>query len=341
MKKKKIVMAAVSVISVFLVCSAALWVLCASGVVHIGKNSSPGNISPTRTPLPTQTAQRHAQNNAPVHTAVPSGSVSASQPSAVPDTTAQSSTKGIIVLDPGHGISSSQMSEAQRTEAGWIYSSAKGGWGEWRHWKSGTTWTDCQGSGCTGRAPRGGSCWYSIGNGDRDVEPAINLANAMAAKKYLEEMGYTVRLTRSTDNENPSMTQRLTFCYPLQDTTQQPDADIFVCLHSNAGGDRGSYYIALSGLYDQAGIPQDYIAAGNSLGKAINDRIVSETSLGAASGGRYDGYPELVLFCKSPIPIAYLEIGFFDNDSDLAILRSESDQIGKAVAQGINDYFDR
>ena len=255
-------------------------------------------------------------------------------------TTTVSHGKGIIVLDPGHGKSSSSMSKEEKQNDGWIYNSAKGGWGEWRHWKSGTTWQDCNGSGCTGRAPQNGGCWYPIGAGDRDKEPQINMNNVLAAKRYLEDMGYEVRLTRTDNSTNPSMTQRLKYCYPNNDTTQQPDADAFICVHSNAGGGRGSYYIALSGLYDQAGIPSDYITSGNALGQSINNRVVSETKLSAAgSNGRYDGYPTLVLFCKSPITIAYMEIGFFDNASDLAILNSSADQIGKAIAEGVDDYM--
>ena len=55
--------------------------------------------------------------------------------------------------------------------------------------------------------PDGGSCWYPIENGDRDIEPEINLNNTLNAKKYLEEMGYEVRLTRNSNDENPSMTK--------------------------------------------------------------------------------------------------------------------------------------
>lgn len=244
----------------------------------------------------------------------------------------------IIVLDPGHGVSSFSMSDSQKEADGWIYNSSKGGWGEWRHWKSGTFGEDCNGSGCTGRAPANGGCWYPMVNGDRATEPEINLNNALAAKKYLEQMGYTVRMARG-ESDNPSMTKRLEYCYPNQDMTKEPDADAYICLHSNAGGGKGSCYISLSGLYDQAGIAPDYIEQGNALGKAINDRIVSDTSLSAAGGGRYDGYPTLVLFCKSQITIAYMEIGFFDNAADLSILRNESDAIGKAIANGINDYY--
>ena len=162
--------------------------------------------------------------------------------------------------------------------------------------------------------------------------------NAAAAKKYLEEMGYTVRLTR-TSSDNPSMTKRIKFCYPNNDISKNPDADIFVCIHSNAGGGTGSCYIALSGQYDQKGISADYVENGNRLGKYINDRIISQTRLSASSSGRYDGYPELILFFKSPVPIAYMEIGFYDNASDLDILKTDSEAIGKAIADGVDDYM--
>lgn len=248
--------------------------------------------------------------------------------------------KKIVVLDPGHGKSSSEMSEQERIDEMWINDSSRG-WGEWRHWKSGETWIDCEGAGCTGRAPKGGTCFYRMADGDRSTEPEINLNNTLSAKKYLEELGYEVRLTRSSNDENPSMTKRLIYCYPNNDTNSKPDADVFVCIHSNAGGGRGSAYMSLSGEYDQAGTltPEEYVSESNKLGSHINNRIVTETSMPAWSGGKYDGFPTTILFCKSPIPIAYLEIGFFDNESDLNILKTEYDSIGKAIAYGIDDYF--
>lgn len=237
-----------------------------------------------------------------------------------------------IVIDPGHGKDSGYMTDDEKISEGWLFSSDKDQWGEWRHWLPGTTWQDCHG--CDGR----GACWYRMENGDRDTEPAINMNNAKNAAKYLEEMGYEVRLTRHSDNENPSMTKRLIYCYPNNDTSAMPDADLFVCLHSNAGGGRGSAYIELADPYTQAGIPADYSYIGNTLGKYINDEITSTTSMSKSGDGKISGLPELVLFCKSPIPIAYLEIGFFDNDNDLSILNSETENIGKAVANGINKY---
>lgn len=239
-----------------------------------------------------------------------------------------------IVLDAGHGRDSGLMSDDEKSGDGWLWNEDKGQWGEWRHWKSHTTWQDCMGYGCSGR----GNCWYRMENGDRETEPEINLKNTVSAAAHLEEMGYEVRLTRNSNLTNPSMTKRLIYCYPNNDTSAVPDADLFVCIHSNAGGGRGSAYIELSGTYDQADIRDDYAYISNTIGKYINDEIVADTSMPAYCGGRLEGIPELVLFCKSPIPIAYLEIGFFDNGSDLNILQNEYEAIGSAVANGIDKY---
>lgn len=245
----------------------------------------------------------------------------------------------VIVLDPGHGRSVSGMTAAELEKAGYVYNDNKGQWGEWRHWKSGTTWLNCNGSGCSGRHPDGGSCWYAASAGDRDTEPEINLNNALAAKKYLTEMGYEVRLTRETNEENPSVTQRLTTCYLNGDTSRAPDAALMLCIHSNAGGGRGSAYIALSGEYDQKGISDTYATDGNRLGKIINDRIVIQTSLSSYAGGVISGEPQLIAFCKSPVTCGYMEIGFYDNDNDLRILEEETDKIGRAIAEGIDEYL--
>lgn len=242
--------------------------------------------------------------------------------------------KGVIVLDPGHGKSSWSMSKDEKVTSGYEY--YNGAWGEWRHFKNGTWNNECKNSGCA----KDHACWYSMGSGDRSTEPTINLNNALAAKKYLEQMGYTVRMTRTSNDENPSFTQRAANAFYNKETTKAPDAKCIVCIHSNAGGGRGSAYISLNGgNYRQKYIPSDYIAKSNSLGDKINSRIVNETSLGAVSGGKIGGMNYLILFHKAPVPVAYMEIGFFDNSSDLAILNSEYDKIGKAIAEGVNDWL--
>lgn len=251
----------------------------------------------------------------------------------------QNQNKKIIVLDPGHGMSSSIMSDEDKEYYGWVYNAQTGGWGEWRHWKSGSGDIDCEGEGCSGRVPDGGACWYPIENGDRDTEPELNLNNALSAKKYLEEMGYIVRMTRTSNSENPSITQRIRNCYPDGDITKAPDANAYICIHSNAGGGSGSAYIELSGVYDQLWIPQNYAEQGNSLGQLINEKIIANTGLGAYGSGIISTMPELILFCKAPVVCGYLEIGFFDNQEDLSIIESQTDLVGKSIAEGIDNYY--
>lgn len=240
--------------------------------------------------------------------------------------TSVASNGRIIVIDPGHGKSSDNMSSSEKTASG--YEQRNGVWGEWTRFKAGT-W---------GEENKSGG-FYSMGDGDRDTEPDLNLQNALAAKKYLEEMGYSVRMTRTTNNENPSFTQRAKKAFANGDTTKAPDAVCIVCLHSNAGGGKGSAYISAGGSYNQKYIPSGYASKSNDIGKKINDRIVAQTSLSRYGSGEMDFMPNLILFHKSPVPVAYMEIGFFDNSNDLNILKTQSDKIGRAIAEGVNDYL--
>lgn len=245
----------------------------------------------------------------------------------------------VIVIDPGHGKPSSLMSEQEKKKAGWV-KNKYGDWGEWRHYKSGSSTTNCEGSGCNGRVTQNGTCWFPIGNTDRNTEPDINLKNALAAKKYLEGMGYEVRITRTSNEENPSMSKRLSYCHPGNDRTKEPDARAFISLHSNASGGsaQGTSYVVAKPPYDQAWITPTYADDSNALGKLCNDYISQMTSLKINGNGEIAWEPELVLLCKSPVPCGYLEIGFFDNSSDLAILESESNKIGEAIAKGVDEF---
>lgn len=246
----------------------------------------------------------------------------------------------VIVLDPGHGKSTGAMSSEELTKAG--FTQYGGSWGEWRHFKNGTWGEECQGGGCA----QDYSCFYYASNGDRVTEPEINLNNANAAKKYLEQMGYTVRMTRTTNNEHPSFNVRASYAFADHDKAMkgdpgtQPDAACIVCIHSNAGGGSGSCYISPDGgNYKQKYLPDNFISKSNTLGEKINKRIVNETSLGSVGNGKLGGMNYLILFHKAPVPVAYMEIGFFDNSSDLAILNSEYDKIGKAIAEGVDEWY--
>lgn len=245
--------------------------------------------------------------------------------------------KPIIVLDAGHGKPSGQMTDEEKTANGYTYNAQTKSWGEWRHYKDGTFGSDCMGEGCTHTSPPNGSCWYPMVNSDRAAEPEINLTNALAAKKYLEEMGYEVRMTRTTNDDAPSMNKRVSHCFPSGDITQSPDASLYICIHSNAGGGSGTAYIALEDEYRQSLIPEDYIERSNAAGQIINEKVSAATGLSLNPPIGNEGY--LILFNKCPVPIAYLEIGYYDNASDLEIIKSSSDAIGHAIAEGAEQYL--
>lgn len=245
--------------------------------------------------------------------------------SAAPEPTG-SVQKQVVVLDAGHGRPSSEMSDEEKTAEGYEYNENTREWGEWRHYKDNAFGEDCHS--CDKPCPADASCWYAMGNADRETEPELNLNNAFAAKKYLEKLGYDVRMTRTSNADNPSMNKRVSYCFPDNDIKKSPDAAAYVCVHSNAGGGRGTSYISVT--------DGNHIEASNDMGRLINDKIAAATGL---SNNVPIDTPHLVLFNKCPVPIAYLEIGFYDDASDLAILKDQSDSIGKAIAQGVDEYL--
>ena len=244
----------------------------------------------------------------------------------------------VVVLDPGHGKSAYLMTDSEKEAAGWLRNE-KGVWGDWAHYAVGSGSEPCLGLYCSFAPEDPEECFSRMVKSDRQTEPELNLANALAAKRYLEQVGYEVRLTRAANEENPSFTRRLSSCFPDRDNTLAPDADVFVCIHSNAGGAKGSAYVAPSGTYDQAWIPADYVEKSCRLGRLCNDAVVGNSSLQQWGNGAITFLPDLIMFRKAPVPCAYLEIGFFDDPSDLAILRAESDRIGCGIARGIHAYF--
>lgn len=290
--------------------------------INVLKDNDTVEIEPTPTPEPLPVV----------------GGTHPPQPTALETQSEKEETK-IIVIDPGHGKPSSLMTDEEKRKSGWVQNKS-GEWGEWRHYKTGSATENCEGAGCNKRTTPNGACWYPIGHTDRNTEPDINLKNALAVKKHLEKKGYTVRLTRTTNDENPSITRRLSYCHPDNDRTKAPDAQVYISLHSNASGGstRGSAYIKAEEPYDQKWITYEYADRSNELGKLCNKYIVEMTSLSMAGNGEITWEPELVTLCKSPVPCGYLEIGFFDNASDLEILKSETDKIGEAIAKGVDEF---
>lgn len=234
-----------------------------------------------------------------------------------------------IFIDPGHGPNNSGDSNKMQSD-GYVKNGST--WGEWRHYDaSGAAGTSCNNCGKDGS----NTCWYPYANGLRDKEPELTYGIATKLKKKLEDAGYEVMMSRDTAS-HPAITKRAKMAADW-------GADIQICIHTNAGGGSGVAYCSPEGgdkgpnKYKGG----DWKQKSLDLNKKICDGILAKSSLKSYNSGIIPNYGYLILYEKASCPTAYLEIGFHDNSSDYAILKSDKGQedIAEGILQGVNQYY--
>lgn len=151
-------------------------------------------------------------------------------------------------------------------------------------------------------------------------EKDMNLRMALACRDELERHGVTVKLSRTTD-ENDPLTDEIKECNAF-------DPDLALDIHVNAGGGDGfEAFHTLTG------------GRGKTLAQHIEAEVVKlgQNSRGIktranASGKDYYGF---IRQTKAPAVIA--EIGFIDNPADRSMFYTieQQDSFGRAYARGI------
>lgn len=166
----------------------------------------------------------------------------------------------------------------------------------------------------------GGSDSGAIGIGI--VEKTLNLDIALRTKNLLENAGFTVIMTRTTD-----------VFIPLADRTaiaNDSNADIFISIHGNSfnrttNGIESFWY----GKYEK----ENSIKLANAL----------QTNMVNLTGMRHRRVAEgnFHVIRETKIPSSLVEVGFIDNESDAAKLRqSKYRQLtAQGILQGVIDYF--
>lgn len=163
------------------------------------------------------------------------------------------------------------------------------------------------------------------GNGLRECDVA--LAVGTRVKGYLEAAGYEVRLLQSDNlaGESPD--------YPnVTATANNWDADLLVSLHCNAfnGAARGVETLVYSRGGDAerlAGhIQSQLVDALRAFDAALPDRGIKER-------------PALAVLRASEMPAALVEMAFIDQADDARLLIEREDDIARAIARGVTDYF--
>ncbi|WP_172371513.1 N-acetylmuramoyl-L-alanine amidase family protein [Sporosarcina jiandibaonis] len=154
------------------------------------------------------------------------------------------------------------------------------------------------------------------------IEKELNLDIALRTKKLLENAGFSVFMTRTTDTY-VSLAGRAAIANNLK-------ADIFVSIHGNAfnssaRGVETFWY----GKFEKAN--------SNRLANLLQYNVVSKTNIShrrVAEGNFH-------VIRETAIPSALLEVGFIDNPSDAAKLKqSKYRQLAaEGIMLGVLDYF--
>ncbi|BAB05014.1 peptidoglycan-binding protein [Halalkalibacterium halodurans] len=160
-------------------------------------------------------------------------------------------------------------------------------------------------------AGHGGHDPGAVGNGLREKD--IALAISLYQKEALEDAGYSVMLSRSTD--------RFLSLKERTDKANAWGADLFISNHVNAGGGRGSeVWCSIYG-----GVGRSYAERiANNLSSLFYNRGV-KTRQGA--NGDY-----LHVIRESRMPAVLVEHGFIDNAGDARILASQQNLRQAAMA---------
>ena len=136
---------------------------------------------------------------------------------------------------------------------------------------------------------------------------------AEAAHKYLKANGYTVKV--GDNSKQGTYTKRVT-------ESNNWEADVHVCIHTNAGGGKGTEVICYSG------------SKNNKYVKAVYNRVAKLTPTPDRGIRTNNGLYEIK---HTSAPCVYVECEFHDNKTTENWIDSNIDALGKSIAQGICD----
>lgn len=158
----------------------------------------------------------------------------------------------------------------------------------------------------------------AVGNGLQEKE--INLFISRRLQRTLEQRGYRVAMTRSSDFELDLQ--------PRVDIAERANATVFVSIHANA--------ISLS-RPEVNGLETYYYSSGRNLARAIHSSVLRSTNL----RDRGVRQARFYVLRNTSMPAVLVETGFITGREDSARLRSNAarEQIADAIAQGIIDYL--
>lgn len=161
-----------------------------------------------------------------------------------------------------------------------------------------------------------GACYFG------EEERFITFDVTMLLKTRLEELGYTILLTRSGDDDID--------LYARAAMANDVNADLFISVHANVS----------DGYPDVQGV-MTYVQPGKEGGRLLGEAIHAQLLL-ISPGKDYGVHDEdLAVLRETTMPAVLAEIGFMTNQEELSRLTDPDYQsaTANAIAAGVVDYL--
>lgn len=158
-------------------------------------------------------------------------------------------------------------------------------------------------------------------------EKRICLQTGRLVKKYLDQLGYRVIMTRSTD-VFVSLPRRV-------EMADQARAALFVSIHYNSAP--ASQAKGIEVFYPESKERKMRSSASKKLAQAILSKVIHRTS--AVSRGVKKG--NFYVIRETSMPAVIVEGGFISNPQERVSLKDHEyiDQIARGIADGIDQYY--
>lgn len=168
------------------------------------------------------------------------------------------------------------------------------------------------------------------------VEKEINLAVSYVLKEKLEEQGFRVELTRTTDDglysesdSNKKIADMKKRCAIID----EKNADIVVSIHQNSFSDS-----AVSGAQV---FYYRHSEKGKELAQYIQDSL--RENVDGTNDRRIKANDSYYMLIHTPCPTVIVECGFITNYDEAALLVTEEyqERIAEAIMMGVKTYFEK
>lgn len=158
-------------------------------------------------------------------------------------------------------------------------------------------------------------------------EKRLCLQTSRLVKKYLDQLGYRVIMTRSTDVFVP-LSRRV-------EMADQVGATLFVSVHYNSAPSPEAKGIEI--FYSESKEQKVRSAASKKLAQTILSKVIQRTSAHSRGVKKRNFF----VIRETSMPAVLIEGGFISNPEERSYLKDHEyiDKIARGIADGIDQYY--